>query len=174
MLDVRGLDTITISSDRTTATVGGGVTSGNLTKFLNEHDLITPSGYCNTVGYTGWATGGGYGVLAGAYGLGVDQILGATLVDATGHMIDTDDDPDLLWAIRGAGTGNFGIVVSLRVRVYDCPPFLGGLLLFPASETDGLMIGLKKVIEEIGNPEEFSGDCSVTQVRMVDDSTHRF
>jgi FAD/FMN-containing dehydrogenase len=170
MLDVRGLDSITISPDRQSATIGGGVIGGNLIGFLDDHGLITPTGYCNTVGYVGWATGGGYGVLAGAYGLGVDQILGATLVDAAGNLVDTDDDPNLLWAIRGAGTGNFGVVVSLRIRVYERSAFLGGLMLFPAAEAAKAMIGLKQVIAEMGFPDEFSGDCSLAHVSFLKDA----
>lgn len=164
MLDVRGLDSISLSSDRQSATIGGGVSGGNLIDFLDQHGLVTPTGYCNTVGYVGWATGGGYGVLAGPYGLGVDQILGATLVDATGNLVDTDSDPHLLWALRGAGTGNFGVIVSMRVRVYERPPYLGGMILFPASEIGQVMSGLRQVTEETGSPDEFSGDCSMGQV----------
>ncbi|KAI4599010.1 hypothetical protein KJ359_002427 [Pestalotiopsis sp. 9143b] len=164
MLDVRGLDSISLSSDRQSATIGGGVSGGNLIDFLDQHGLVTPTGYCNTVGYVGWATGGGYGVLAGPYGLGVDQILGATLVDATGNLVDTDSDPHLLWALRGAGTGNFGVIVSMRVRVYERPPYLGGMILFPASEIGQVMSGLRQVTEETGSPDEFSGDCSMGQM----------
>ncbi|KAK6065333.1 6-hydroxy-d-nicotine oxidase [Seiridium cupressi] len=37
------------------------------------------------------------------------------------------------------------------------------MLLFPASEIDKVMMGLTRVIEEAGNPDEFSGDCPVAQ-----------
>lgn len=168
MLDVRGLDSINLSSNRQSVTIGGGVSGGNLIEFLDDHGLITPSGYCNTVGYVGWATGGGYGVLAGPYGLGVDQILGATLVGADGKLVDTDSDPTLLWALRGAGTGNFGVIVSMRVRVYERPPYLGGIILFPTSEVDQIVSGLREVTETTESPDEFSGDCSVAQVSCQD------
>jgi hypothetical protein len=167
MLDVRALDSITISSDRKSVTIGGGVTSGDLVSFLDEHELITPIGYCTTVGHVGWLTGGGYGVLLGTYGLGVDQILGAKLVTAKGEIIDTDDDPELLWAMRGAGSGNFGVVVEMRVKVYERPALLGGTIAFPASETDKVMLGLKQLIESGGHPDNFSGDCIMAQLPGV-------
>lgn len=164
MLDVRALDSITISSDRDSATIGGGVTSGDLASFLDEHELVTPIGYCTTVGHVGWMAGGGYGVLAGTYGLGVDQILGAKLVTAKGEVIDTDDDPELLWAMRGAGNGNFGVVVEVRVKVYERPALLGGIIVFPASETDKVMLGFQQLVESEGNPDSFSGDCNMGQI----------
>src|SRR5665647_2236183 len=39
---------------------------------------------------------------------------------ADGSIIKVDDKhyPDLFWAIRGAGNGNFGIVLSLTLQAY--------------------------------------------------------
>lgn len=63
----------------------------------------------------GWATTGGFGPLAGKHGLGVDQIVAAKIVDATGQLVEAD--AETLRAIRGA-TGNFGIIVELTIRTY--------------------------------------------------------
>jgi FAD/FMN-containing dehydrogenase len=67
------------------------------------------------VGYTGWATLGGYGPFSSLYGLGTDQIVGAKLVDAQGEIVDAKDD--LLKGIRGGG-GIFGVIVELTIKVY--------------------------------------------------------
>ena len=54
----------------------------DLLEMLHEHEVITPYGNTPSVGVTGWATFGGYGLLSSKYGLGVDQIVGAKIVDA--------------------------------------------------------------------------------------------
>lgn len=53
--------------------------------------------------------------MSGTYGLGVDQILGATVVNYKGELIEADED--LLKGIRGGG-GNLGIIVALKVKIY--------------------------------------------------------
>lgn len=57
--------------------------------------------------------GGGYGFNVVTYGFGVDQTLGARVVVARGNVINTNEDLELLWALRGAGAGTFGVVVEL-------------------------------------------------------------
>jgi FAD/FMN-containing dehydrogenase len=73
------------------------------------------SGTVASVGYTGWATLGGYGPLSSHYGLGVDQILGAKIVNAHGQVQDANEE--LLVGIRGGG-GSLGIIVELTIKVY--------------------------------------------------------
>jgi FAD/FMN-containing dehydrogenase len=64
--------------------------------------------------------GGGMGNMISLYGLGVDQILSARLVLASGEVVtcSSDENPDLFWGIRGAGH-NFGIVSELKVKAYE-------------------------------------------------------
>lgn len=73
------------------------------------------SGTVASVGYTGWATLGGYGPLTSHYGLGVDQIVGAKIVNARGEVQDANEE--LLVGIRGGG-GSLGIIVELTIKVY--------------------------------------------------------
>ncbi|KAL4867031.1 hypothetical protein BDV12DRAFT_187018 [Aspergillus spectabilis] len=49
------------------------------------------------------------------YGLGVDQIVGAKVVNANGEVLVADEE--LLKAIRGAG-GAFGVVVEVTMKIY--------------------------------------------------------
>ncbi|GAB3963942.1 FAD-dependent oxidoreductase [Plantactinospora veratri] len=52
-----------------------------------------------------------------------DNLIGAEIVIASGAdgakaiEVDRRHNPDLLWALRGAGNGNFGIVTSLTYKV---------------------------------------------------------
>lgn len=68
-----------------------------------------------SVGYIGWSTLGGYGPFSSIYGPGVDQIVGAKLVNAKGEVIDAGKD--LLEGIRGAGPA-FGVVSELTIKVF--------------------------------------------------------
>ncbi len=67
--------------------------------------------------------------------LGVDNVISAELVlaDGTIRTASAQENPELLWAIRGGG-GNFGVVTSLRVRLHEVKPFLSGMILFRESD----------------------------------------
>ncbi|KAE8423348.1 hypothetical protein BDV36DRAFT_307743 [Aspergillus pseudocaelatus] len=166
VIDMRAMDSITISPDRTSAHVGGGVIAGALQQFLSAHQLFTPTGQSKTVGYVSWACGGGYGFYVGTYGFGVDQIVGARMVVTGGEIIDTDDDQELLWALRGAGAGNFGVIVELRVKVYPAPTLYAGYLAFPLSDVVSVFEDFERIAAG-GLPDEFSGDGIVAHPDML-------
>lgn len=162
-LDVRSMDKIALSADRREATIEGGVIGGKLLKFLDDHDLTTPTAFSSKVGYVGWACGGGYSSLNGIMGLGVDNILGGRVVLADGRIMDTDEagcDPDLLWALRGGGAGLLGVVTSLRVRVYRRPDCLAGNIVFPLTEAPQIARQLNELYAW-KKPPKFAGDVAV-------------
>lgn len=82
---------------------------------------LLPSGSCGTVGIAGLTLGGGYGFFSRKFGLTCDSLQGFSLIAADGALYDSKDHEELLWACRGAGNGNFGVVTSFRFRVYDMP-----------------------------------------------------
>ncbi|KAB5531351.1 putative oxidoreductase [Coniochaeta sp. 2T2.1] len=166
VLDMRSFDKIDIPAHRMSARIGGGVLGGQLQGYLDTPNLCTPTGFCGTVGYVGWAAGGGYGVLQGAYGMGADQILGARLVTPDGRVVDTDVDHELLWAVRGAGTGNFGVVVEVRLKVYLRPRVLGGFLAFPLAELSQVFAGFEGMCRT-NFPDAFSGDFLIVRMPHV-------
>jgi FAD/FMN-containing dehydrogenase len=74
-----------------------------------------PAGCGPTVGIAGLTLGGGLGLLGRLHGLTCDVLLSAQVVLADGRVVDCDLDrePELFWALRGAGGGQFGVVTSL-------------------------------------------------------------
>ncbi|KAJ0425010.1 hypothetical protein BJY00DRAFT_326122 [Aspergillus carlsbadensis] len=166
LIDMRDMDTVSVGADRAHARVGGGVIAGHLQETLYSHGLFTPTGQAKSVGYVSWACGGGYGFYVGTYGFGVDQILGARVVLAGGRVADTDEDADLLWALRGAGAGTFGIVTELRVKVYPVPKLYAGFLAFPLAEAATVMDRLQTLLD-CGFPDEFSGDAIAVNPEMA-------
>lgn len=65
------------------------------------------------VGYTGWATLGGYGECSAVYGLGSDQIVSLKVVDARAEIVDVSCE-----SMRGGGEVS-GVVVELTIRVHS-------------------------------------------------------
>ncbi len=115
VLDLSGLDGIGVTADRI-ATIGAGARLGQLYAALHAHRRTLPAGCGPTVGITGLTLGGGIGLLGRKYGLTCDRLVSAQVVLADGSVIECDRDrePDLLWGLRGAGGGQFGVVTSLR------------------------------------------------------------
>lgn len=114
-LDMREVSHVHVDKDSQTARVGGGVINMDLHRELQKHNVTTPHAVTPTVGYTGWAIHGGYGLLGSHYGFGADQILGARVVDAQGQIRDADEL--MLTAIRGGG-GAVAVIYELTIKVY--------------------------------------------------------
>jgi FAD/FMN-containing dehydrogenase len=94
---------------------------------LAQQGYLFPGGSCPTVGVAGFTLGGGIGVWGRKLGLGADSLVGAqiAMVDAAGgaSLVDAGDatHPALMYALRGAGNNNFGVVTRLTLRVYPAP-----------------------------------------------------
>lgn len=72
----------------------------------------------NTVGAIPYFLGGGASITTSITGFGSDQILSARMIDARGEMIHvTEQEPELLWAIRGAGQF-FGLITELTIKIH--------------------------------------------------------
>ena len=87
---------------------------------LAPYGLAISSGDHGNVGVGGLATGGGIGWLVRHYGLTIDHIRAAEVVLADGTVVraDAENEPDLLWAVRGAGAG-VGIVVAFEIEALE-------------------------------------------------------
>jgi FAD/FMN-containing dehydrogenase len=73
-----------------------------------------PDASCPSVGISGVTLGGGFGLAGRHFGLTADNLVAAQLVTADGTLrtVNATTDPDLLWALKGGGGGNFGIVTD--------------------------------------------------------------
>jgi FAD/FMN-containing dehydrogenase len=118
--DVSRLDELHVDATSGTARVGAGKLLIDLYAGLARHRRLVPGGTCPTVGITGLALGGGVGLSSRKLGLTCDNLLGLEMVTAGGEVVkcDASTRPDLLWASRGGGGGNFGIVTALDLRTH--------------------------------------------------------
>jgi FAD/FMN-containing dehydrogenase len=115
--------------------LGPAVTAAELYHFLAPYNRSTVLGFCGSVAESGFALGGGWGIMSRAKGLGLDNIVEMRVVLAVNHdhddhgstttsVVNTTDDADLDWAMRGAGNGNFGVVSSMTYQVYPISQLL--------------------------------------------------
>ena len=119
-LDLRGLNTVVLGRDGTTATVGPGTLLVDTYNTLFQAGRCVPGGSCPTVAVAGLVLGGGVGFLGRRFGTLSDNLESIAMVTVDGRMVTADagSDPDLLWASQGGGGGNFGVVTALRLRTH--------------------------------------------------------
>jgi FAD binding domain/Berberine and berberine like len=119
VIDLSGMNEITIDDESQTISVGGGCTWGQVDRVTAEHGCVVPSGVISTTGVGGLTLGGGLGHLTRRFGLTVDSLLGADVVLADGSQVraDAEENPDLFWGLRGGG-GNFGVVTTFHFATH--------------------------------------------------------
>jgi len=116
-----------VDTSQGVATVEPGIRVGVLVRMLAEKGFIAPFGDSSTVGIGGISTGGGITAIQRTTGVISDNILSATIVDANGEIlhVSENENSDLLWAIRGGGGGNFGIITSYTFIIRPAPSIVG-------------------------------------------------
>jgi hypothetical protein len=131
VLDLRGLQDITVDTSAGLVTAGAGVSLYDVYQELANNGYAFPAGSCPTVGIAGHALGGGYGLLARSHGLTCDNLQQVTMIDAQASTLEATatSEPDLFWACRGGGGGSFGIATEFVLRIFP----LGNVLVFGVS-----------------------------------------
>lgn len=111
---------------------GPGMVFSEAQKSAADNKRVIASGWSHVVGVVGWSIGGGHGPLVPALGLGVDNILEVEIVLANGTLvlINSKQNKDLFWAIRGGGGSTWGVITSITLKAYLIPT--GGFTHFYA------------------------------------------
>ena len=134
LIDVSGLDGVSVDAGAMTATVGPGCRGDALLATLAEHDLFFPAGHCPGVGVGGYLLQGGFGWNGRVHGPACMSVEAIDVVTAAGELVRADEstNPDLFWAARGAGPGFFGAVARFHLRLYPGPRHIAnGVYLYP-------------------------------------------
>jgi FAD binding domain/Berberine and berberine like len=123
VLDLSKMRSISVNKRAKTATVGAGAQLIDIYAGLASQGATIPAGSCPSVGVSGVTLGGGMGLAARAFGLTIDNLVGVQIVTADGTIrtVNRNTDPDLLWALRGGGGGNFGIVTQFMFNIHPVP-----------------------------------------------------
>src|SRR6201993_2388822 len=124
VIDVSEMKSATIRMASSTATVGAGLNQMEAVTELGKAGFAAPTGTEGTVGLVGATLGGGFGLLTRNFGMASDNLIAAEVVVASNGdgakaiVADEKNNSDLLWALRGAGNGNFGVVTSLTYKIH--------------------------------------------------------
>ncbi len=120
VIDVGPMKQVERGASANTARVGAGATLIDVYSALAAMNQGVPGGSCPSVGITGSTLGGGIGVVGRKYGLSCDALTAVELVTADGNSIrcSENSEPELFWAHRGGGGGNFGVVTALEFRTH--------------------------------------------------------
>ncbi|XP_048438796.1 berberine bridge enzyme-like 8 [Pyrus x bretschneideri] len=124
IFDMFNLRSIHVDIKSETAWAQAGATLGELYYRIAEKSKIHgfPAGVCPTVGVGGHFSGGGYGNMMRKYGLSVDNIVDAQLVNVHGKLLDRKSmGEDLFWAITGGGGASFGVVIAYKINLVRVP-----------------------------------------------------
>jgi len=155
-IDLSGMKSVRIDPDARLAFVEPGATLGDLDHEAQAFGLATSLGINSTTGVAGLILGGGFGWLTRKHGLTVDNLLAAEMVTADGQRVraNSDESPDLFWAIRGGG-GNFGIATQFVLELHPLgPEVLSGLIVYPFAQAKSLLTRYREYADTI--PDELT------------------
>lgn len=146
------LDEIEIDAERRLARVGAGVRWGDLVAEAARHGLGTTGASVATVGVAGFALHGGLGWLMRRHGTACDNIQELEVVTADGQLrrVDAEHEPDLFWAMRGAGA-NFGAVTSLTLRLHPLGQVVAGVRFYPAAKARDALAVYREITATAGD-----------------------
>ncbi|MCW1914921.1 FAD-binding oxidoreductase [Luteolibacter sp. GHJ8] len=124
LVELSGMANRLLEKDTKRFTAGPGLKLKDCYSWLLERGRLLPAGSCGGVGLAGLTLGGGYGLFSREFGLTCDHLTQVRLVDGNGEIRDSRDEPELLWACRGGGNGNFGIATSFTFETQIAPKTL--------------------------------------------------
>jgi FAD/FMN-containing dehydrogenase len=161
VVDLSGMKGIVIDPARRTGRAEGGVLSGEMARAAGVHGLAPVLGQCPGVGASGVTLGGGLGWLSGLHGASCDNLLSARVLTTGGGILDTDAerDPDLFWALRGAGA-NFGIATSLEYQLHPIGPVTGGDIHYSVRDAGVVLGGFRELMNAA--PDAFQATLNLT------------
>lgn len=107
--------------DKNTINIEPACTLKKIYETVIPNGKYLPGGSCQTVAISGLTLGGGYGLMSRNFGLTCDSLLEATMVTPEGKIVNTKDDAELLWALKGGGNGNFGVVTQMKFKLQLAP-----------------------------------------------------
>jgi FAD/FMN-containing dehydrogenase len=167
IVDVSRLNAITLTASGRAA-IGAGSKVIDVYSSLAKRGRTVPAGTCATVGFAGLALGGGIGMSARKFGLTSDNLLEATVVLADGRAVvaNATEHPDLYWALRGGGGGNFGIVTRLVFRTHPVDEVVTYSLAWPWADAKRVIDAWQKLA-----PHAPDGLFSVLNVNAAAGST---
>ncbi|KAI2610570.1 putative oxidoreductase [Hypoxylon sp. NC1633] len=156
-IDLRDLNSIDLSADKSIVSVGVGATWDAVYAKLDPLGLSVDGGRIGGVGVGGLTLGGGLSYFGPRHGWTCDTVTAFEVVLADGSIViaSAEHEPDLFHGLRG-GSNNFGIVTRVDLETFD-----QGLLWFatiynPLSTIDDVV----KIFAEITAADNYDENAS--------------
>jgi FAD/FMN-containing dehydrogenase len=135
------------------ARVEAGVLWGEVSEAAADHGLAALAGTSPDVGVVGYTLGGGVSWLARMHGLASNSVVAVELVNADAEFVraDRNNEPELLWALRGGG-GSFGIVTALEFALFPVTEVYAGVLFWPIERAAEVLAAWRAWVDTV--PDE--------------------
>lgn len=149
VVDVGRLDDITVLDEaERLVRIGPGARWRDVATALAPHGWALSSGDYGGVGVGGLATAGGIGFLGRQHGLTIDHLRAVEMVLADGSLVRSSEteNPELFWAVRGAGA-NFGIAVAFEFQVDEVGDVGWAQLAFQVADPAAYLQEFGRVVE---------------------------
>jgi len=156
VIDLSGLRSVEVDPLTRRAHVQPGAKLADFDAEAQAFGLACPLGINSTTGVAGLTLGGGFGWLSRKYGMTIDSLLSADLVNANAEFMHVNDreNPEVFWALRGGG-GNFGVVTRFEFQLHSVgPDVLSGLIVYPMEQAKSVLLGYRELITKL--PDDFS------------------
>lgn len=162
VIDLAALNHVRVTPDLSRAQIGAGARLIDVYAAVTARGRDLPSGSCPGVGFAGIAQAGGLGLLARAYGATVDAVESLRIVTADGGLVTADDrsHPDLFWACRGGGGGNFGVVTELTVRLQPAAPAVTFFASWPWQQAQAVVAAWQQLAPHA--PDQLYAICALS------------
>ncbi|MDH6215722.1 FAD-binding oxidoreductase [Streptomyces pseudovenezuelae] len=137
LVTTRRMDGVSVDPEARTVRVEAGVRWKQVVEAAAPYGLAPLNGSAPGVGAVGYTLSGGLPLLAREFGYAADHVRSLDVVTADGRPrhVTRETDPDLYWALLGAGH-NFGIVTGLEIDLVPVRTLYGGSLAFDGREVD--------------------------------------
>ena len=144
VIDLSAMRSVEVDSQARIARVSVGGTLGDMDSATQRYGLATPGGVFSETGVAGLTLGGGFGWLRNKFGLSCDNLIAAEVVTADGRLVraSQDENPDLLWGLRGGG-GNFGVVITFEFKLHPVGPEVMFVFVFHDGRGEKMKQGIQ-------------------------------
>jgi len=128
------MEFMTWQGNENAVVLGSGWRYGDVYDAVYNHGHALSGGGDRSVGLGGHIQGGGHGPFSSHHGLAADNIFQVTVATTEGKLIVANgtQNEDLLFAVRGGGGGQYGVVTEYVLKLHPRPrnAFTGQLSMY--------------------------------------------
>jgi hypothetical protein len=175
VIDLAGLNDVSVDPILRTVTVGSGAQFGKIYCVLEGFGAHIPGGECTDLAVGGFMQGGGYSLSSRTFGMNCDNVLSLRVMLADGQIVRASKRThhDLWWAVRGGTGNNFGVVLSVTYRLLRLETVYGWRLYWPLTTAQNRQLAADALVSVQKSftdaPREFNIQASVEYRKVTVD-----